>query len=67
MIDILSFNIIKDALTALLFAYFVAYQCENQIRDKERFRYQLNLPTDPASIDPGMGGTGSVERLGPIN
>jgi hypothetical protein len=34
MIDILSFNIIKDALTALLFAYFVAYQCENQIRDK---------------------------------
>jgi hypothetical protein len=67
MIDILSFNIIKDALTALLFAYFVAYQCENQIRDKERFRYQLILPTESASIDPAVGGTGSPQRLGPIN
>ena len=60
MIDILSFNIIKDALTALLFAYFVAYQCENQIRAKERLRYQQNLPTESGNIDPGVGGTGSV-------
>ena len=60
LIEILSFNIIKDALTALLFAYFVAYQCEKQIRDKERFKYQLNLPTESGNIDPGVGGTGSV-------
>ena len=51
IIEILSFNIIKDALTALLFAYFVAYQCENQIREKKRVRNKLNFPAESANIE----------------
>jgi hypothetical protein len=67
MTDILSYNIIKDALTALLFSYFVAYQCESQIREKERIRSQMALRADSPNIEHGVGGGGSVQQPGRIN
>ena len=71
MIQILSFNVIKDAVTALLFSYFVAYQCESQIREKERIRNppQLTLRADSAAnIENSAGRKGTFQQLlGRIN
>jgi len=68
MISILSFNVIKDAVTALLFAYFVAYQCENQLRGKKRSRAKEAFPSESPCTESGKGGTGNFGQVaGQIN
>jgi hypothetical protein len=63
MISILSFNVIKDALTALLFAYFVAYLCEKQLRDKQRSIGKVAFPSETACTESGKGGTGNFGQV----
>lgn len=51
-----------------MFAYFVAYQCENQLRGKKRSRAKEAFPSESACTESGKGGTGNFGQVaGQIN